>query len=193
MQPLYSEPTVLPPPDTLPSLEAFGWEPGAHGVDLRTHVYDHVTQEWLLVNSGSQITAYPPEPGDQEDPHMCLKAVNGTKIKCFGYKKIEVRIGRKTYGFQAVKAQVESPVLGWDFVTHHRLNLIWNDEGELTINDRKSNSNTKLKYKALPFNLSKGHEKLCPYQGVELVLSPWSVRSCCRLLGRPDSCHPKDW
>ena len=68
----------------------------------------------------------PPDEGDVEDPDVVLKAVNGTKIKCLGKKEIVIRIGRKSYKYTAIKAQVDSPVLGWDFVRFHKLNFIWN-------------------------------------------------------------------
>ena len=102
------------------------WDPGAQGVDLRPHVYDNVLKQWLLIDSGSQVTAVPPDEGDVEDPDVVLKAVNGTKIKCLGKKEIVIRIGRKSYKYTAIKAQADSPVLGWDFVRFHKLNFIWN-------------------------------------------------------------------
>ena len=81
------------PPDELPAFQAIHWRKGHRGVDLRPHLFDPVQNKFLLCDSGSQITAYPPEPGDKVVPGQVLKAVNGTKIECFGYKNI----GRKEY------------------------------------------------------------------------------------------------
>ena len=81
------------PPEELPAFQAVHWEVGAMGVDLRPHVYDPVLKSWLLCDSGSQISAIPPEPGDVEDKKTFLKAVNGTKIKCYGTKEVDIKIG----------------------------------------------------------------------------------------------------
>ena len=59
-------------------------------------------------------------------------------MACFGYKKINLKIGRKTYPFEIIKAQVESSIIGWDFMKKHKLDLRWNDNDEITIYDKKS-------------------------------------------------------
>ena len=64
--------------------------------DLRPHYFDPVMKETLLVDSGSQVTAVPPDPGDVEDKAVRLKAVNGTVIKTFGFKKISLKISLRT-------------------------------------------------------------------------------------------------
>ena len=70
------------PPESLPAFQAVMWEPNHLGVDMRPHIYDKVTKKWNLVDSGSMVTAFPPEPGDQPVEDMFLKAVNGSKIRC---------------------------------------------------------------------------------------------------------------
>ena len=106
------------------------------------------------------LCCFPPEPGDVPVPGKFLKAVNGSKIKCYGQKMFEIRIGRKTYGFKAIKADVDAPVLGWDFIKFHKLNFIWNDEGEITLYDKKANITSTLKFKSLPFQKSVGVRSL---------------------------------
>ena len=73
-------------------------------VDFRPHLRDPDLGE-LLVDSGSMVSAFPPEPGDQEDNTLSLKAVNGSKIKCYGKKEFVIKIGRKAYPFEFLKAQ----------------------------------------------------------------------------------------
>ena len=80
--------------------------------DLRPHYFDPIMKMDLMIDSGSQVTAFPPEPGDVEDSNVMLKAVNGTNIKTFGFKDITVKINRKPYSFRAIKADVEKPVIG---------------------------------------------------------------------------------
>ena len=91
------------------------------GVDTRPHIYDKKLKQFLLLDSGAQISACPPDPGDQPDPTMTLRAANGSKMKCFGTKKLTVQINRKEYSIQAIKTEVKSPILGWNFVKKHRL------------------------------------------------------------------------
>ena len=92
----------LKPPDELPAYKAIHWRKGHKGVDLRPHLFDPDANQFLLCDSGSQVTAYPPEPGDKVVPGQYLKAVNGSKIECFGYKDIVVKIGRKEYKYRAI-------------------------------------------------------------------------------------------
>ena len=75
-------------PDELPAFQAVDWN-GQFGVDLRPHVWDSALKEWLLLDSGSQCTAFPPDPGDQPIPGRFLRAVNGSRIKCYGQKERE--------------------------------------------------------------------------------------------------------
>ena len=97
---------------------------------MRPHVWDDNLKKFLLIDSGSECTAFPPDPGDQPVPGKFLKAVNGSKIKCYGFKNIIIKINRKQYHYRAIKADVDHPVLGWDFVRRHRLALDWNEYGD---------------------------------------------------------------
>ena len=110
-----------PPEGWFSAIEAM--DQNGQSWDMRPHLYDRVTKSQLLLDSGAQVTAYPPEPGDTVDSSITLKAVNGTKLKCFGYKDVEVQINRKTYNIRAIKTEVKNPILGWNFVRKHRLTM----------------------------------------------------------------------
>ena len=153
-------PVVDTPPDKLPAFQAVLWQPGHAGVDLRPHIYDKVLKKWILIDSGSQITAFPPEPGDQVQPGKFLRAVNGTRIKCYGTRDVTIKIGRKPYHFKAVIADVENPVVGWDFVKHHRIDFVWNDFGDICLRDARSGIFKALEYKSVPHLQSSRHSKL---------------------------------
>ena len=148
------------PPETLPAFQALHWQVGAMGVDLRPHVYDGVLKKWCLLDTGSQCTAWPPDPGDKVQPEIKLKAVNGSNIDCYGFKDIVIRLGRKEYRFKAIKANVSSPVLGWDFVRHYKLDFVWNEFGDITIQDRKAKIKQVLNFKSLPVEQSLSQKKL---------------------------------
>ena len=104
--------------------------------DFRPHYFDPILKQDLLIDSGSQVTAFPPDPGDVVDKNVVLKAVNNTRIKTYGYKEISIKINRKKYSFRAIKAEVDSPVIGWDFMKTHRLGLEWGEFGDLYLYDR---------------------------------------------------------
>ena len=114
---------------------------------MRPHIYDKTTNQFMLLDSGAQISACPPDPGDKVDPSMSLKAANGSKMKCFGTKKLSVRINRKEYSILAIKTEVKTPILGWNFVKRHRLGFEWNAWGDVCITDRKAGISAALKYK----------------------------------------------
>ena len=122
----------------------------ASPVDMRPHLYDKISGQYLLLDSGAQISACPPDPGDSEDPSMTLRAANGSKMKCYGTKRLSVRINRKEYSIQAIKTDVKTPILGWNFVKKHRLGFEWNDWGDICLVDKKAKISATLKYRALP-------------------------------------------
>ena len=51
--------------------------PGQGGVDIRPHLYDSSSKSHILIDSGSQISAWPPDPEDKPLSGVHLKAGNG--------------------------------------------------------------------------------------------------------------------
>ena len=104
-------------------------------------VKDSVSKQWILIDSGAMVIVYPqlmyPDQAPDETP--LLKAVNGTVIKTFGKKYINVRIGRKNYAHTAIIADISEPVLGWDIMKCHKLSLMWQEDDTLMLVDKKSN------------------------------------------------------
>ena len=123
-------------------------------LDNRPHFFDKKLQQALLVDSGSAVTVWPPEPGDEVDPSMRLKAVNGSRLNCYGFKQVEIQLGRKTLHFKAIKADVATPILGWDFIKYHKLNFFWNRWGDIVMRHRKSGIQAVLTFKEIdqPFS-----------------------------------------
>ena len=79
-------------------------------MDMRPYIYDSNSKQHILWDSGSQVCAWPPDPGDVPDPKKKLKAVNGTLLNCYGTKEIEIQINRKTLRFTALKADVTATI-----------------------------------------------------------------------------------
>ena len=72
-------------------------------------------------------------------------------MSCFGHKQYSIKIGNKSYPFNFIKAQVETPIIGWDFMKSHKLDLRWNDQDELTIFDKNDQTSSVLHQKPVPF------------------------------------------
>ena len=142
-----------PPPESLSAAEALDWPVGKAGVDFRPHLYQKEVG-YVLCDSGSQVSAYPPEPGDQPVKNRFLKAANGTKIQCYGVKEVVIKLNRKQIKFNVIKADVESPILGWDFFRQKKIDFRWNDFGDITLYDKISNIQVVLNYKPVPLEKS---------------------------------------
>ena len=80
------------PFDELSAAQAVRHQNGQLGVDFRPHLYDNVLKSHILCDSGSQICAWPPDPGDKPIAGAHLRAVNGSVLKCYGYKQITSRV-----------------------------------------------------------------------------------------------------
>ena len=97
------------PPQSLSAAQALDWPDGKFGVDFRPHLHQK-DLGYILCDSGSQVSAFPPEPGDKPN-NRCLKAANGTKIQCYGTKTVVIKLNRKEIKYEVFKADVEKPVL----------------------------------------------------------------------------------
>ena len=59
-----------------------------------------------------------------------------------------------------IKADVDFPVLGWDFVRHHKINFVWNEWGDITLQDPRAEISKTLEFKSIPFNKSRQNKNL---------------------------------
>ena len=147
-------------PETLPAYKAVCWAGSEAGVDFRPHLFDPVMKTHLLVDSGSQISAFPSQPGDAEVKGQYLKAVNGSRIKCYGRRKVMVKIGRKEYWVHAYIADVEKPILGWDFIRQNKLDIVWNSFGDNVIIDKVAKVSQVLEFRSMSVQQSLASRKL---------------------------------
>ena len=79
-------------PEFLSAAEAMRLQSVEEDLDMRPYLYDGNSKKHILLDSGSQVCAWPPDPGDQIDPSTRLKAVNGSGLRCYGYKEVEIKI-----------------------------------------------------------------------------------------------------
>ena len=55
-----------PPAEFFTAVEAAKMEQGQNW-DMRPHLFDNNSKQFILLDSGAQVSAYPPDPGDQID------------------------------------------------------------------------------------------------------------------------------
>ena len=139
----------VPIGEEIAAIDAASWK-ATRGVDCRPKLYDGVSKSWKLCDTGSMCTVIKRSPEDVIDSSKVLQAVNGSVIKCYGQKQIQIRLGRKTYPIMAVIADVNQDILGWDFIARHKLNFEWTDFGDLCLMDRKAKIKVPLKCVTLP-------------------------------------------
>ena len=150
--PIRQYPTVSDPPKFLSAMQASKWRPNTMGVDARPRIFDKIAKRHILIDSGAVTTIIPPEAHDSVDNSMYLQTVSGQRLQCYGRRTVHFRFGRKTYAFNAVIANVKDIILGWDFMTKYKIDLRWDDFGDIHFYDRVSKSSTILEYITVPHN-----------------------------------------
>ena len=94
--------------------------------DKRPHTWDKKSGAWCLVDSGAQLSIWPKElcPDAPKDKHPRLKAVNGTPITTYGISVRTLNLGRMTIKHPVIVADVQKPILGFDFLENNEVSLI---------------------------------------------------------------------
>ena len=149
----------LPVGVEIPAVSAVGWVNGQQNVDIRPRLVDKSSGEARLLDSGAQISATKPRPGDTIDNSVNLVAVNGSRIQTYGQREIVFKINRKTYSITAVICDVNQDILGMDFVNKYKLGLEWDDfdQSTLFLVDKRANIKSELKIVTVPTNLTRAH------------------------------------
>ena len=85
-------------------------------------------------------------PNLQVDPNRKLQAVNGTRIQTFGEETIEIHplYAKKPYKIKVIVAQVDEPILGFNFIVAYKLNLQWSN-GKCRLVDQLKNQSMPLR------------------------------------------------
>ena len=148
----------LPVGVVVQSVDAVGWRPGFRNVDVRPRLVGSDGRA-RLIDSGAMITATTRLPEDKEDNSVRLIAVNGSQIKTYGMRTIEVKIGRKAYSMPAVICDIEQDILGMDFLSRYKLGFEWDgvDQSELYLVDKKAQISKLLKTVTVPTDLQRTH------------------------------------
>jgi hypothetical protein len=86
------------------------------------HVFDSKTRKYFLVDTRSELSILPPGLAKATRPsNQPLVAANGSPIKSFGTRQIELQLGLQNYSWRFIVAEVTQPILGGDFLRSHSL------------------------------------------------------------------------
>ena len=86
------------------------------------HVFDDKSKKYFLVDTGSALSIIPPGRFDStRTNNQPLIAANGTPIKSFGTRQIELYLGLQKYSWRFIIAEVTQPIIGGDFLRTHSL------------------------------------------------------------------------
>ena len=128
------------------------------------HVTDKLTNEKYLVDGGALLSILPPTPRQRlKGPNeVKLKAANGTNIDCFGQITRTIVIGKQSFDFDFIVADVQSRILGADFLA----------KNYLAPNHRDANLINLKDYTILPAEHARGFKSV-PVNFVSQIDDPY--------------------
>ena len=120
--------------------------------DIRPWLWDPVLKLHILIDTGAAISVIPKQfyPNARLDQKVVLRAVNQQKLTTYGKDTLKIKIGRKSYNHTVIISDVETPIMGWDFIKKFRLDLVWSRWGDYQIHDRKANIRANLSFDIVP-------------------------------------------
>ena len=76
-----------------------------------------------LIDTGAEVSVVPAGEQDRKRAPIQreLVAANGTRIRCYGEKKRQLKVGTRTYEWTFLVADVKRALIGADFLTHSSL------------------------------------------------------------------------
>ena len=138
-----SEENVIPPHQALATLQS-------EDVDIRPRFWDKPSQQWVLVDTGAQVSVCAPGPNDKIDPRVSLETVDGSKMPSYGSKQATFRLGRKEYHQRLVITNTNETILGMDFIKPNQMEFRWGEFGDYYLYDKKAQSWTLLEFIKMP-------------------------------------------
>lgn len=96
--------------------------PAAAHTSHRVFVNDVRTGKRFLIDSGAEISVMPPNSGPHRASDVTLTAANGTRIRTYGPKTLQLDFGSgRTYTWTFEMADVARPIIGADFLHYFEL------------------------------------------------------------------------
>ena len=103
--------------------------------DRRPKAFDKRSGLKVLIDTGASISCWPKNRVKSAvwDPGKNLIVVNGSQIKTFGTQCIDIQLDHSVFKHEVVIASVDSPVLGFDFMVQHKVDLVWSRDGQCSL------------------------------------------------------------
>ena len=125
-------------PEIMTYVEAISAARAEPTADIRPRIFDGVTQEWILLDTGSQCSVTKATPSDKIRPDLKLETVDGSRLHCFGTRPFSLRLGRKTYHINTAISNTTDTILGMDFLDKYGFEFRRGEFGDLYLYDPKS-------------------------------------------------------
>ena len=86
-------------------------------------LHDAKTNKSFLINTGAEVSVVPATPQERQGAPLAKEHVasNGSRIRCYGEKKLLLQVGSRTYEWKFLVAEVRRPLIGADFLTQSSL------------------------------------------------------------------------
>ena len=126
-----------------------GAGPAAVKPDLRPRLLDRASGLSVLLDTGACVSIWPRNKfrNVKLDPNKHLQAVNGTRIPTYGDKVIKIKPINDQIGYyhKVILADVQEPILGFNFMLDFKLDLKWGKNGKCFLNDAARGHSIRLK------------------------------------------------
>ena len=86
-------------------------------------LHDAKLNRAFLIDTGAEVSVVPATEHERHGAPMQkeLVAANGSRIRCYGDKKLRLNVGPRVYEWKFLVADVRRPLIGADFLTHSSL------------------------------------------------------------------------
>ena len=86
-------------------------------------LHDASSNRTFLIDTGAEVSVVPATEQERQKAPLEkeLVAANGSRIMCYGEKKVRFHVGARTYEWNFLVADVKRSLIGADFLTHSSL------------------------------------------------------------------------
>ena len=87
------------------------------------YIHDRSSSLHFLIDTGAEVSVIPPSFSDRRNPQgLTLHAANNTSIHTYGTRSLSLDLGlRRVFRWIFLIADVKTPIIGSDFLSHHGL------------------------------------------------------------------------
>ena len=86
-------------------------------------LHDARSNKSFLIDTGAEVSVVPATKQHRQGAPLKkeLVAANGSRIRCYGEKKLRLHVGPRTYEWNFLVADMKRSLMGADFLTHSSL------------------------------------------------------------------------